>query len=788
MRHVARVNRRRFLQAAALLALAGKTGSAATAPGKGRGAVTPFPLAAIRLKPSPFLEAQEANRAYLARLEPDRLLHNFRAQAGLTPKCEAYGGWERESIAGHTLGHYLSACSLMHAQAGDRNCRTRVRYIVSELDACQRAHGDGYVAGFTRRAPDGTTEPGRRVFDEIARGDIRASRFDLNGCWAPFYNWHKLLAGLLDAERYCGAAQALPIASGLAGYVERSLAPLDDEMMQAVLATEFGGMSDALAELGARTGERRFLALARRFHHRVVLDPLIAGRDELSHLHANTQIPKIIGLARRYGLEGDPAFLAGADFFWRTVTERRSYVIGGHGDRENFQEPGSISRYVTEQTCESCNTYNMLKLTRLLYAAQPRATWFDYYERAHLNHILAQHRPTDGMFTYMMPLLSGAAREYSTPFDSFWCCVGTGMESHAKHGDSIFWRDADTLYVNLFIPAHLDWQERNASFSLETAYPFDERVVLRVESLRSDRDLAVALRSPAWCDAPHLALNGRAIGVAPDARGYLVLRRRWRAGDSLELGLPMKLRVEPTPDDDRTVALLHGPLVLAADLGPAAEPFDGTAPAFVGDDPIASLVAVDRQRAVYRSRGVLRPSDRVFSPFFSQRDRRSAVYFKRHTPAGWQGAVAAAAAERERRQRLDARSADVIRLGDEADEARHGLVSALSYAVTYRFRPGRDARAGGYFEFDARLGNGPFALQATYWGGERDRTFVISADGTEIATECLHGEESWSFIEREYSIPRELTIDRRQIRIRFEPQPDSRAGPVFGCRVLARQA
>jgi DUF1680 family protein len=422
----------------------------------------PLPLSAIRLTPSPYLQAVDANRAYLHRLEPDRFLHNFRQQAGLPPKGAPYGGWEQDTIAGHSLGHYLSACALMHAQTGDPESRTRVNYIVNELGACQRAQGDGYVAGFTRKNDSGALEPGRRVFEEVSRGEIRSARFNLNGSWSPFYNWHKLMAGLLDAHFHCGSVEALGIASSLAAYIERSLAPLDEARMQVVLGTEFGGMNEVLAELHARTSDPRWLVLARHFHHHAVLDPLMAERDDLSYLHSNTQIPKVIGLARLSEIDGDAAELRGARFFWRAVTAGRSYVIGGNSDRENFQEASSISRYITEQTCESCNTYNMLKLTRHLYAAEPDAAYFDYYERAHLNHILAQQRRTDGMYAYMVPLMSGTAREWSEPFDSFWCCVGTGMESHAKHGDSIYWCDAQGLFVNLYIPSELDWADRKA--------------------------------------------------------------------------------------------------------------------------------------------------------------------------------------------------------------------------------------------------------------------------------------------------------------------------------------
>ena len=511
----------------------------------------------------------------------------------------------------------------------------------------------------------------------------------------------------------------------------------------------------------------------------------MAGRDELAFLHANTQIPKLIGLARHAELTDDAGELAGARFFWQAVTGGRSYVIGGNSDRENFQETGSLSRYITEQTCESCNTYNMLKLTRRLFAAEPQSAYFDYYERAHLNHILAHQRARDGAFAYMVPLMSGSAREWSEPFDSFWCCVGTGMESHSKHGDSIFWLGDGTLFVNLYIPATLDWTDRGVRVSLETAYPFGERVTLRFESAGDADPLEVALRLPGWCTAPAARVNGRPVDAVRGAGGYLRLRRAWRAGDTVELDLPMRPRLESTPDDPSTVALLHGPLVLAADLGPAEAPFEGPEPALVGDDPLASVVASDAAQSKFRTRGLAQPSDLELAPFFGLYDRRTAVYFKRYTPAEWRAALAVRAAERERAAALDARSVDVIRLGVEDDERRHRLSSDISYAVSYRFRPGRDARTGGFLEFDAAVRAEPLILRATYWGGERDRVFHVEVDGVRIATERLHGEHPGEFIERDYALPLEQVQGRKIVRIRIQPETGYTAGPVFGCRVLA---
>lgn len=786
MRTPIAMTRRRLLQCATLASVASVLPLPRAAFALGAGAVRPVPLDAVRLKPSIWLSAVEANRTYLHRLEPDRLLHDYRVQAGLPPKGERYGGWEQDTIAGHSLGHYLSALSLMHAQTGDAACRSRAVYIVAELAQCQRASKDGFVGAFTRRNEStGSIEPGRRVMEEIARGDIRSARFYLNGCWAPFYNWHKLLAGLLDADSRFADAGAIEVAAGLAAYVEATLSRLDQSQVQAVLGTEFGGMSEALVELHARTREARWLRLAERFHHHAVLDPLIAGRDELAYLHANTQIPKVIGLARHAALTGDAAELSGARFFWRAVTQGRSYVIGGNSDREYFQEPASISRYITEQTCESCNTYNMLKLTRLLYVASPDASYFDYYERAHLNHILAQHRPADGMFAYMVPLMSGAAREWSQPFDSFWCCVGTGMESHSKHGDSIYWQGDGVLFVNLYIPSELRWAERDAVVSLDTAYPFGGQVTLAIDVPGGRPEFEVALRLPAWCKTPAAHVNGEPVAVVRGPGGYLRLRRRWSAGDRVMLDLPMGLRLEPTPDDPSVTAVLNGPVVLAADLGPASDAFDGAAPALVGDDVLASISAVDAAAARFRTRGSGRPDDLELAPFFSQHDRRTAVYFSRYSPSGWQAALREREAGREAAAALDARSLDVVRLGVESDERAHALASAISYAVSYRFRPGRDARTGGFMEFDAAVRDEPLVLRATYWGGERDRRFHVVVEGVRIATVHLEGEQAGAFIDRDYPIPPELARGKGHVRVRFDPEPGYTAGPVFGCRVLA---
>ena len=325
-------------------------------------------------------------------------------------------------------------------------------------------------------------------------------------------------------------------------------AALNDAQVQQVLDCEHGGINESMAELHARTGDPRWLRLAERLRHRKVLDPLAAQTDSLQWIHANTQIPKLIGLARLHEFTGDAGHARAARFFWETVTRDYTYVIGGNADREYFTAPQTVSKHITEQTCESCNTYNMLKLTRHLYSWQPEARLFDYYERAHLNHIMAHQDPETGMFAYMVPLMSGSHRTFSQPFDDMWCCVGSGIESHAKHGESIWWERPSGLTVNLYIPSEASWEARGATLRMETAYPFGETVAITLASIAKPGDFTLSLRVPAWCKDAALSVNGKPQPVLV-RDGYLGITRRWAAGDRIELTLPMALRMEATSDD-----------------------------------------------------------------------------------------------------------------------------------------------------------------------------------------------------------------------------------------------
>lgn len=784
-------NRREFIQDAAgsaLLALLCRPALAqpSASPHLPRTA-KPLPLSAVRLLPSDYATAVELNRGYLLSLSPDRLLHTFRKYAGLRPKGPVYGGWESDTLAGHTLGHYMSALVLMHAQTGDSECRRRADYIVSELAAVQKARGTGYVAALGRRRKDNTIVDGEEIFPELMRGHIDSSGFDLNGAWSPLYTVHKLFAGLLDIHAGWGNRRALTVATGMAGYFERVFASLDDAQMQKMLACEYGGLNESYAELFARTGDRRWLVVAERLYDHKVLDPLTAQTDQLANLHANTQVPKLIGLARLHELTGKPEQATAARFFWQTVTQHHSYVIGGNADREYFSAPDTISSCVTEQTCEHCNSYNMLKLTEHLFAWSPDGAWFDFYERAHLNHVMAAHNPQSGGFTYMTPLMTGATREYSNPAqDPFWCCVGTGMESHAKHGAAIFWEGEGTLLVNLYIPAQAHWQVRGADLRLETRYPFEPSARLTLVTLAHPGPFGIALRVPGWArqEAVIVSVNGAPVTIT-NCNGYALLERRWTEGDVVAITIPLELRSESAPGDLNLVAILRGPMVLAADLGPAATNWSSADPALVGDElwP-AKFTASEGGNSIYETRGLVRPADLTFVPFYRQYARLSAVYFKRLSEPEWQAEQVALVAEQIRLRDLDRRSVDVMHVGELQPERHHNLTCARSYPVSYRRRSGRDARSGGFFEFDMLVRPGLLILRATYYGDERARDFDVLVDNALLVTQHLDAGLAGQFFDVDYALPEDLTHGKQRVRVRFVAPKGNTAGPVFGVRIL----
>lgn len=446
-----------------------------------------FPLEEVRLLESPFYTAMQAEAQYLLKIGPDRLLADFRAHAGLAPKGEKYGGWESSGLAGHTLGHYLSACALQYAATGDVAFLQRVNYIVDELEACQHARKTGYIGAIPNEDS---------VWAQVAAGNIRTRGFDLNGAWAPWYTVHKIMAGLLDAKRYCNNAKALTLAIKLADWTGNTIKDLNDDQLQRMLFCEYGGMSETLVNTYAYTGHSKYLELSRRFYDKRILDSLAAGIDILPGKHANTQIPKVIAAIRRHELTLDARDARIATFFWQTVTQHHSYATGGNSNYEYFGPADQLNETLTDNTTETCNTYNMLKLTRHLFALQPEARYMDYYEKALYNHILASQDHESGMVCYFVPLRMGGTKAYSDPWHSFTCCVGSGMENHVKYGESIYFRGRDgSLYVNLFIPSVLHWKEKGLQIRQESALPAAGTIRLTVTAKRPET-FALRIRHP----------------------------------------------------------------------------------------------------------------------------------------------------------------------------------------------------------------------------------------------------------------------------------------------------
>ncbi|MGU3317131.1 beta-L-arabinofuranosidase domain-containing protein [Sphingomonas sp. M6A6_1c] len=743
------VTRRTLLGGASALVLAGPAFAAAL-PVDTATKVEPVPMRNVRLKPSHFADAFAANRRYLLSLDPERLLHNFYVSAKLPAPKPVYAGWEAQGIAGHSLGHWLSACALVVANTGDRQVAATLDHALAEMARIQAAHGDGYCGGTTVER-DGKTIDGKIVFEEVRRGDIRTGGFDLNGGWVPLYTWHKVHAGLLDAHTLAGNPRALGIAVALAGYLAGVFEPLSDAQMQQVLRAEHGGLNETYAETYALTGDPRWLRMAQKIRHKSVLDPLTAGRDQLAGLHANTQIPKLIGLARLYELTGDPAHASAARFFHDRVTHHHSYVIGGNSEREHFGQPDQLSKRITEATCEACNSYNMLKLTRHLYAWEPKAQWFDYYERVQLNHILAHQRPDTGQFVYFMPLSAGARRSYSTAEESFWCCVGSGMESHAKHADSIYWHDAGsagTLYVNLYIPSSLDWQ--GLALDLDTRMPTEGEATLTVR--RAGRGARpIALRIPGWAQDARVELNGKP-APATMRDGYAVLDRRWQAGDRIRVTLPMRLQAEPTPDDPNMVAFTHGPLVLAADMGAAAEAFDGLGPALTVDGPVTAALSAAAGAHRFTARSALGEPLQL-SPFYAQYERRTAVYFPTFTAASWATAKPDYLRAQQERQALARRTADVAYLGEMQPERDHAFTASKPETVQLHGRSARKLRAGETIAVTLQRRPGPAVLRVVYWGGDvGNRELAISVDGTPLATDAREAKAQEGFVAIDYPL------------------------------------
>ena len=779
----------------------------------------PLPLSAVRLLAGPLKHAQELDASYLLALEPDRMLAYYRDRAGLRPKAEPYGGWDGDgrNLTGHIAGHYLSAVSLMWSATGDPRFKQRADYIVGELKQVQDAHRDGFLSAL---------KGGRTAFDELSRGEIRSAAFDLNGEWSPWYTLHKTYAGLRDAYRHARNRTALDVEIKFAAWAERVLSRLDDAQLQHMMNTEFGGMNEVMCDLYADTGDARWLALSYKFEHRAFLEPLERHQDDLAGTHANTQIPKILGSAARFLYTGTPADLLAAGFFWDRVVQHHSFSSGGHGKDEYFGPADELSDWIDGRTAETCNVYNMLKLTRRLFSFWPDPHYADYHERALFNHMLASIDPADGRVCYMVPVGPAVTHEYQDMFRDFTCDVGTGMENHALHGDGIYYEGDDRLWVNLYVPSSATWAKTGVELTMETDFPEGETAKLALR-LRAPREFTLALRRPYWTGQGFLVkLNGQIVEPgqepAPDSldrtgrsqyrrpayepSSYLELKRRWTSGDVVEVALPKTLHLEPLPDNPHRLSLMWGPLVLAGDLGPEPDGHRGEGarpappvPVFVTADPVATwLKPVAGAPGHFRTDGVGREpdargrvSDVDFQPFFRLHRRTYSTYWDLFTPAEWDRQKAAYAAEAERLRKLAAATVAYLQPGEVVFERQFNY-QAGEGAQPQRIlgRPGRRGRT--WFSYDLPVEpSHPMVLIATYFSGDRRGTpadFGIQVDGGSIGDQQLGLSDPHRFFDLEYRLPEDLVRGKSKVTVRFQAKQGSQIATVFGLRMIRGDA
>ncbi len=767
--------------------------------------VSYFPLQDVKLLESPFLQAQQTDLHYIMAMEPDRLLAPFLREAGLTPKAPSYTNWENTGLDGHIGGHYISALSMMYAATGDTAIYNRLNYMLAELHRAQQAVGTGFIGG---------TPGSLQLWKEIKAGNIRAGGFDLNGKWVPLYNIHKTYAGLRDAYLYAGSNLAREMLIALTDWMIDITAGLTDQQMQDMLRSEHGGLNETFADVAAITGDKKYLELARRFSHKVILDPLIKDEDRLTGMHANTQIPKVIGYKRiaelsqddkdwNHAAEWDHA----ARFFWNTVVNHRSVCIGGNSVREHFHPANDFSPMLNDiEGPETCNTYNMLRLTKMLYQDSPDSRFADYYERALYNHILASQEPDKGGFVYFTPMRPGHYRVYSQPETSMWCCVGSGLENHTKYGEFIYAHQKDTLYVNLFIPSQLTWKEKGVSLVQETRFPDNGQVTLRIDKAPK-KAFTISIRQPEWADSSkgyNLEVNGKEQPSATATNnGYLSVNRKWKKGDVITFTLPMQIKLEQIPDKENFYAFLYGPIVLAASTG--TEHLDGLyaddsrgghiahgkqipvseIPMLIGNPETISqsLHKEDSDRLAFSYDGKVYPaSGKVMKlmPFFRLHNSRYAVYFHQASEEEFQTLREEMAIAEKKANELASQTVDLIFPGEQQPESDHGIQYDKAETGTHKDRHFR--RAKGWFSYNLKVKEEASRIMITIQKGDRNKTAILF-NGEKLTTSPIIGEaDKDGFITVCYSLPQKIGAGTYPIH--FSPDGTEWTSAIYEVRLL----
>lgn len=724
--------------------------------------INTFPVSDVRLTSGMFKHAEDLDICYLMGLNPDRLLAPYMKEAGLKPKAENYPNWENTGLDGHIGGHYLSALSYMYASTGNEEIGKRLDYFLSELKRCQDASGNGYLCG----VPDGKT-----IWNEIKEGKINANPFGLNDRWVPLYNIHKTYAGLRDAYLVAGKEEAKGMLVALTDWMMNIVSGLTDEQIQDMLRSEHGGLNEVFADVYAITGDEKYLELAKRFSHRFILDPLVEKNDMLTGNHANTQIPKVIGFKRIADLDGNQEWSSASEFFWNTVVENRSVSIGGNSVREHFHKSDDFSSMMTsEQGPETCNTYNMLRLTKLLYGTSGDVNYMDYYERALYNHILSSQNPVQGGFVYFTPMRSGHYRVYSQPQNCFWCCVGSGMENHARYGEMIYASRDNELIVNLFISSVLNWEETGMSFTQETSFPEKEQTRVIVKS-EKPRKMKISFRCSEWLDKEKVEFKvngGKVEAVFYD--GYYTINRKWKDGDTVEMSLPMTLRAVQLPDKSPYYSFMYGPVVLAADLG--KERLDGqfaddsrgghvasgpqlplqNMPVIVGEekDLLANLKRVSPDKLEFRLSGVYpsRYDGMILKPFYKTHECRYMIYWELVSGDELKHRQAELAKQEAERVRLENITADMVACGEQQPESDHFIEMENSVIGSEQGTLWRETK--GWFSYKMKSNGKPVNAVMINSFPDEVRSAEIHVNGVKIGE--INGRDSIHVLK----LPKEL--------------------------------
>jgi DUF1680 family protein len=755
-----------------------------------------FPLSSVQLLNSPFKEAQETDLQYILQLDPDRLLAPFLKEAGIAPRKENYGNWENIGLDGHTGGHYLSALSNMYAATGNQEVLRRLNYTVDWLDSCQRKDGNGYVSGVPH---------GKALWKDMAEGKIKAGGFSLSDSWVPLYNINKLYAGLRDAYLIAGNQKAKAILIKLSDWFISITNNLSDDQMQQILKSEHGGINEVFADVAVITGDNKYLVMARKLSHKAILFPLLQKKDSLNGLHANTQIPKVVGYKRIAEIGGDTSWANAAEFFWNTVVQHRTVSIGGNSVREHFNPADNFSSMIDDvQGPESCNTYNMLRLTEKLFLSNPKSTYVDYYERAVFNHILSSQSPRGG-FVYFTPMRPQHYRVYSQPQECFWCCVGTGMENHGKYGQLIYAHDDNDLFVNLFIASKLVWKEKGISLVQQTNFPSLETSSFKF-TINQPQSFKVHLRYPGWVKKGQMqvSVNGRKWEATKDENGFVIINRTWKTGDEISIRLPMQAGMEYLPDGSPWASFVYGPIVLAAktdtsnlvglkadgsrmghSAGGPLYPID-KAPVIVSSqsNPALQLKPVKNKPLHFTAAGLIYPSsykNLTLQPFSTIHDARYMIYWRVTDEKGLKQLQQQLAAAEKQKLELENNTIDQVAPGEQQSEVDHQIKSDKTETGVFKDKHWRSA--GGWFSYQLKNSqNAGKKLRVVYYGTDRSR-FDIFINGNLLKKEELDGSKGASFFNIDYVIPDNF-LNTGTVEVKFSATGDSKTARIFYVRLM----